>query len=334
MCRRSTLRGEPYATASPYRPFRDPLREVLGIERAAESVMAAALIGTVGRIDPSLVPLAPLLGTVTHLDVPTTAEASTIGSQHRADRIADLVIRALQYAHPGPLVIVAEDAHWLDVSSVHLLGRLERVTDDHPWLLVVVRRESLDGFLPATGAEVAVAPLDDASMRALLIAATEAAPLRPHETDTIVRRAAGSPLYLEQWAVAARSASSVDIVPDTLQAAIATQLDAIPPVARRALACAAVLGRSFRRDLLVDLLGTEGLQLDDATERTLEPFLEVDDVDRLRFRNGLVRDVAYETMAYRTRARLHRAAGEMLEALTGGVGSDVPRTGLPLLAGW
>jgi tetratricopeptide (TPR) repeat protein len=74
----------------------------------------------------------------------------------------------------------------------------------------------------------------------------------------------------------------------------------------------------------VDLLATEGWPLDDATERTLEPFLEVDTVDRLRFRNGLVRDVAYETMAYRTGARLHHAAGEMLEALTGGVGSDVP----------
>ena len=51
---------------------------------------------------------------------------------------------------------------------------------------------------------------------------------------------------------------------------------------------------------------------------------EPDGRDRLRFRNSLVRDAAYEGLAFRVRGRIHRTAGEVLERLSTGVDADSP----------
>ena len=316
------VRAEPYGSATPYRPFRDPVRALLGIERADVDVMAAGLVRSMRRLDESLAPLAPLLGQVAHIDVPSTPEADAIGIRHRPDRAADLVVRLLEHTHPGPLIVVVEDAQWADESSSHLFGRIETECASRPWLLVVVRRDGTGGFLASTGAHVAVEPLDDASVRALVIAATEAAPLRTHEIDSIVAKAAGIPLFVEEWTAAARTLGSVDAVPDSLHAAIAAQIDSLTPVARRALSYASVLGRSFRRHVLDGVLAEERFELDRAAERELGRFLDDDGGGRLRFRNGLVRDVAYEGLAYRIRARLHRTTGETVERITEDVGAD------------
>jgi class 3 adenylate cyclase/tetratricopeptide (TPR) repeat protein len=316
------VRAEPYGAVSPYRPFRDPVRALLGIERAESDVMAAELLRAGRRIDDSLVLLAPLLGQVAHVEVPSTPEADAIGISHRPDRTADLVVSLLENSQPGPLVVVVEDAQWVDKSSAHLLSRIEMETSSRPWLLVVVRRDGREGFVASGGAHVTVGPLDDASLRALVIAATEAAPLRNHEIESIVAKAAGSPLVVEEWTAAARSLGSVEAVPDSLHAAIAAQIDSLSPVTRRALTYASVLGRSFRRRVLDAVLAEELFVLDEAVELELEGFLEGDGEARLRFRNGLVSDVAYESLAYRTRARLHRTTAETVERISEDVITD------------
>ena len=61
--------------------------------------------------------------------------------------------------------------------------------------------------------------------------------------------------------------------------------------------------------VLRDTLTQDGLVNDPGTIGALSEFLEADGPDRLRFRNSLVRDSAYEGLAYKTRTRLHRAAG-------------------------
>ena len=80
------------------------------------------------------------------------------------------------------------------------------------------------------------------------------------------------------------------------------QIDRLPPTVRRILRYCAVLGRSFRREMLDATLGADGLVLDAATLGTLSEFLEPDGPERLRFRNSLVRDAAYEGLAFRVRS--------------------------------
>ncbi len=310
------IRAEPYGVSTPYRPLRDPVRELLGIERAESTTMTAALLDKLEAVAPALVPFAPLLGAVAHVDVPPTREVDAITDRHRPDRTADVLVELLRLDAPDGLVIVVEDGQWVDEPTALVLGRLAALTDVLPWLMIVTRRAVQGGFAPALGEEFLVGPLGDDAVRALVNLATEATPLRPHELDGIVARAAGSPLFIEELSRAVLAVDSHETVPDSINAAIAAQVDALTPPARRVLAYAAVLGRSFRRGVLFDLMHADEFELDEATRTELDPFLDRDGPTRVRFHNGLVRDVVYEGMAYRTRARLHGTAAETLERIS------------------
>ncbi len=67
---------------------------------------------------------------------------------------------------------------------------------------------------------------------------------------------------------------------------------------------------------------------DAAVLSSLSSFLQPDGPDRWRFRNSLIRDAAYEGLAYKIRSRLHRAAGETLEAMSTDLDADSPTLAL------
>ncbi len=310
------VRAEPYGATTPYRPLRDPVRRLLRVERGESEAMTAALVDTLARVAPTQAPFAALLGAVAHVDAPATPESEAIADRHRPDRTADVLIDLFRAVEPGPRAIVIEDAQWMDESSAHLLSRLASANAVDPCLLIVTRRDSEGGFAPAEGERLVVGPLEDAAVRDLAKLVTEAAPLRPHELDTLVARAAGSPLFIEETARAVRTLGPMEAVPESINAAIAAQIDALTAPARRVLAYASVLGRSFRRAVLFELMRADSFELDEATRVELGRYFDRDDETRLRFHNGLVRDVVYERMAYRTRSRLHAIAAEILERIS------------------
>jgi class 3 adenylate cyclase/tetratricopeptide (TPR) repeat protein len=314
-----SVRAEPYGANSPYRALRDPVRALLGVERGDAAAMSAALVAAVDRLAPALLPYAPLLGDVAHVEVPGTAEVDAIDPQFRPERVADVVVELLAARHPEGWIGLIEDAHWADEASAHLLGCLAAATAGRPWLLLVSRRGGDTGFLPATGTALVLAPLPQPAVRTLVLAATAAAPLRPHLVDEITARAAGNPLFVVEIARTARELGTLDAIPDSLHAALATQVDALDPIVRRLLRCASVLGQSFRRAVLDEVARADELVADAATLEEAAVYLDADGADRLRFRNGLMRDALYEGLAYRVRARLHRAAGEALERLSADV---------------
>ncbi len=240
--RRLALRAEPYGASSAYRVLRDPLRALLGIARGSREEMGGALLATLADRAPELLPMAPLLADVVQVGVPDTPEASRVDAQYRADRVADVVIALLDRLLPGPLVIVVEDAHWADGASVHLLGRLAAATSGRPWAVLVVRRGDTGGFVAATGSHIALEPLAPDVVERLVIAATEATPLRPHEVAAVVAKSGGSPLFVEEVTRLALGAGSLEALPESVQAAMGAQVDELSPALRRVLRYCAVLG--------------------------------------------------------------------------------------------
>ena len=318
-----TVHAEPYGANSPYRVVRDPLRDVLAVARTDQAAMAAALRVTVRLVAPHLEPHLPLLGDVLQIDIADTPEVASIAPRFRPDRTADVIIELLAELRPGPLVVAAEDMHWADGASSHLLGRVASETAVRPWLLIAVRRDVEGGFVAERGRVLGLGPLSSTTIRELTIAATDAAPLRPHEIDLVVERAAGSPLFVGELIATAQELGSLEAVPESLQGTLAAQVDALDPLSRRVLSYASVLGRSFRRTMVAELLEREGLILDPATLDQLDRFIEPDGPHRYRFRNGLVCDVVYDGLAYRSRTRLHRKAGEALEQMSDDLIADV-----------
>ena len=102
---------------------------------------------------PELLVLAPLLEDVVNVAVDAgRPRSAAIEPRYRPDRIADIVVRLLEVAVRGPLVVLVEEAHWSDGASTTVLSRgVARACEGRPWAVVVVRRDEGEGFAPEEG---------------------------------------------------------------------------------------------------------------------------------------------------------------------------------------
>ena len=119
-----------------------------------------------------------------------------------------------------------------------------------------------------------------------------------------------------------RSGGTIDQLPSSVEGVVMMQIDRLTPKDRTRLRYLSVLGMSFDQDLVGRVLEEEGLETDLATE-VFEGLLEPDGRGGFRFRNGLVRDVAYESLPFRRRRELHARVGEAIEAEAGDDADDV-----------
>jgi predicted ATPase len=170
-----------------------------------------------------------------------------------------------------PLVVVLEDLHWADPSSVELLTRLlplvsavpillcmvSRVELDAPgWKLVAEARELLGGSLT----ELTLGALTESDSRQLVANLLEIEALPEEMRALILRRSEGNPFFVEEiirmliergaivrvdggWA-AGTELDGLEI-PDNLQGLLMARIDRLPLEARDALRVASVIGRQF-----------------------------------------------------------------------------------------
>ena len=328
-----TVRGESYGVTFPLRALRDTVRDLLGVRRGDPAAMASELLDHLRQVDPGLLPVAPLIAEVAHLEVPSTPEVDELEPRFRPDRQADAFVRLLARCITGPLVVVVDDAHWLDDASTNLLARVSAAAggaDGRPWLVISLRRPAAER--PAAERPAAEQPEADADATVITVTSlpdSEASELvwsapdvhvRPHVVRAIVARAAGNPLFLQELlrhvAQTAPTAGAAAL-PDTLEAVLGAEIDALPRDARQVLRCAAVLGLSFRTEALELILRPDDIALGAVVEAELRDFIESDG-ERWRFRQALARDVAYEGLSYRRRRELHRRAGAATERLAQG----------------
>ena len=321
------IQAEPNGADSPYWALRDPLRRLLGIERATQDEMAIRMARSLERSAPHLVSALPLIADVLQITVEDTEDTAAIEPRFRPERTAEAIIDLLAAIHDEPLVVVAEDGQWLDAASHALLVRIGEAAASRPWTVIVTARVSDTDFTPV-GDEVRLVPLDDDTIRAIAIEATAAAPLLPHSLERVVTRAGGSPLFLAEILNVISSTGSADELPDSLDAVVSTEIDTLPPMTRRLLRYSSVLGRSFRREVLAEFLAPDLIEFDTDREEELARFLEPDADTRMRFRHAVVHEIAYQGLSYRRRRELHARAGEVIERMA----ADAPDSAAEALA--
>jgi len=314
-----TVACESYEASTPYYVYANLVHDVLGVPaNAGREACGRILASVVASRAAALTPWVPLLAAPLNLDVPDTPETAAIELRSRRDRTNQVTVELLSQVLVSPTLLVFEDVHWMDEASASLLHQLARDIEEHAWAVVVTRREEGVGFQPnptEANRAIALAPLGAGEAAALTAAVTDENPLRPHEVEEVVQRAGGNPLFLEGLL---RSAASDSELPDTVDAVVSARIDRLPPRARRVLRFGAVLGSSFSRVLLEAVVRDDD-ESDVATHLgDLNEFLEPDGADRLRFRNLLVRDVAYASLPFRRRRELHARAGSAIEQTAGG----------------
>jgi tetratricopeptide (TPR) repeat protein/class 3 adenylate cyclase len=320
-------RCELYESSSPYLPFRRILRTLLGCAqslppdqtaiRLRERVMDAA---------PELAPWLPLLAVVVDADVEPTPEVTELGEEFRAPKLIEATTQLFERLITEPTLIAVEDVHWMDAASVDLAHGLLARVDELPWLVCFTRRDDPTGFQPTeprVGTELRPRPLTVADSERLITAATEHAPLRPHDAQTLARRSGGNPLFLHGLLGAVGDSGSVDGLPHTIEAMVVAQVDRLGTTQRRLVRHASVLGLAFSTDLVAMLLDPD----DDPPERGawsgLDELLAQDGPGRFRFRHALTRDAAYEGLSYRRRRELHARAAAAIVTRRAGPDDDL-----------
>jgi class 3 adenylate cyclase/tetratricopeptide (TPR) repeat protein len=301
-----------YETLTPYWPFRALFESALRLPIGRRN--GRALREAVSESDPTLLVWLPLLAKIVDVEVPSTAEVDAVHDRFRQAKLQEVAAQCLAAALPDRMVLVFEDVHLMDGASAGVLDRLCADSTGRSWLIIVTRRDMAEGFLPKHAAvSIRPTPLDDdaAARLAKLIGATERLPRSV--IDAVARRAGGNPLFLRGLLQAAIAGDTVDVLPDTIEALITSQLDRLPAPERTALRYASVLGMRFERSALRTLLGSRELPTTTGAVHRMAAFIRPDG-DSFRFVHQLVRDTAYESLPFRSRRVLHGTAGDLLEA--------------------
>jgi class 3 adenylate cyclase/tetratricopeptide (TPR) repeat protein len=305
------LRASAYESATPYFPFRGVLRLLARMDPEAEGPDAAAqLRHGLSRLAPELAADEPVLSVA--LGLSPADDTSALASFDRAvfrSRLHRAVTSVLERSFHRPLLLVVEDAQWLDEASAELLRHLGRQARTRPWLLVIVRREGEgQSVLGSDGTRIDVGPLDPADA-ARLVRERAITPLLPAQVEHLVRQADGNPLFLEQ--LAASFDPDADVVPERLEELVAARIDRLPARGRLRLRQLAVLGPSFDLDAAAVVLGQPLLQPADVAG-SLEDFVEVGPAGA-RFRQHVFQSVAYAGLSFKRRRQLHEQVALYLE---------------------
>ena len=307
---------EEYEASTPYFALRAPMRSALELGPEASDVETGArLRDVVASADPELAAWAPLLGILLGLDLPPTDETSRLDPRFLRDVLADVTARFLSAVlADAPLLLIFEDVDFLDEASADLLRRLSRSGPPH--VLLVTRADPAAMWvdpaddIPSFG--FTLLPLSAERAAEIVAIATDRQPLRPHDVEEIARRSGGSPLFLFELLDLARATGTTDSLPDSIEAVVAAEIDRLSPSDRTVLRYASVLGVRFDEALLAAAL-PDWVEADDAIWGRLAELIEPDPDGGRRFRNALVREAAYEGLAYRRRRELHARVAETIE---------------------
>lgn len=291
------------ASRPPYGPLTGILRSIvtrMGIERVRESVGIG--VEALGMLLPELV------------DSPTDRERTS--PERLRDAIASLIEAAAEQA---PQVLVVEDLHWADESTLAILSFLLRALGRGRILLLItcrtddVRRgDAVSRFIgEATRARLlerlALGRLDDDAVRELA-AQILGHPLTETALDRMRERAEGVPFFIEEIAGCANSP-----LPDGLRNLLLARFDSLGDDARRVVQVVSGAERPLSHPLITRLVDLSEQQLDEAIrEATRSGILVVID-DYYRFRHALLREAVHDDLLPGERARLHRAYAETLQ---------------------
>ncbi|HEX4746757.1 MAG TPA: adenylate/guanylate cyclase domain-containing protein [Gaiellaceae bacterium] len=229
----------------------------------------------------------------------------------------------------GPTVLVFEDVHWADDGLLDFVDGLVDWVDGVPLLVVCTARPELLERRPGWGGgkrnatTVSLAPLGDEETTRLLLALLERSVIDADTQRELVERAAGNPLYAEEFVRMIDAGGSVEgRLPESVQGIVTARIDLLPPEEKQLVQHAAVLGKVFWSDALATVANLEPWQLHDAL-RSLErkEFIRrehrsaVAGASQHAFQHALVRDAAYGQIPRAARAARHVAAAEWIESL-------------------
>jgi class 3 adenylate cyclase/predicted ATPase len=268
------------------------------------------------------------------LSLPNAAAELNLSPQRKREKLFVALLNQFEFlARGGPVLMVFEDAHWIDPTSRELLDlTLDRVSGLRVLLVVTFRPEFQH---PWSGRpQVSILALNRLAGRhgAVLVEHLAGnAGLSQETVEEIVERADGVPLFVEELTKAVVESGDLDnrvgavlaasplpnlAIPAALHASLIARLDRLGPTAKEIAQIGAVIGREFSHELIQPVAQRPELDLETALVRLTEAgllFRRGAPPHTYLFKHALVQDAAYATLLRARRRQLHEAIAAALE---------------------
>ncbi|XXF77621.1 TOMM system kinase/cyclase fusion protein [Myxococcaceae bacterium GXIMD 01537] len=327
-------RCAPESRHSVLRPVVELLEQLLGPGRdGTPEQTARALEELLGRHGLAPSEAMPLLAPLLHLPPQEKYPAPAVSAQRLKELTLEAVLTLLcELAERQPLLLLVEDLHWADPTTLELLTKL--VEDAPTTRLCALLTARPEFHAPWSGAQVLpvqLGRLERERAEEMVRGLTRERPLPREVVEQVVARTDGVPLFVEELTrmvaealfplpgradTPTRSQVARLAIPATLRDSLMARLDRLGP-ARETAQLAAALGREFSYELL-KLLSSRG---EAALQQDLAALVDADLVYRRRslrnpayiFKHALVRDTAYGSMLRLGRKQVHARIAAALE---------------------
>ncbi len=313
------------------RPVVDLLERMLGLGRDATAEQAiAALEALLSRYGFELDQAVPLFASLlsfrgTSVRYPRHAMSPQRQKEETIQALLDLLF---QMAQQQPVLLVVEDLHWADPTTLDLLASLMKdVSSERLCVVLTARPELTPPWPQAQVLQVQLGRLERRQVEDMVRRLTQEAPLPSEVVEWMVERTDGVPLFVEELArMVLESLPQADggrgstpgplEIPSTLRDSLMGRLDRLG-AAKATAQLASVLGREFSYEVLVATSVVD----EEMLKKDLEAMVAAGLVYPRRggsspsyaFKHALIRDTAYESMVKPLRRQVHARIAAALE---------------------
>jgi len=264
----------------------------------------------------------------------TTAGSQEMAPDRRRRETEAALVRMLEHrCGPLPLLLMIEDAHWIDGATEDFLQRLLSHFQRRPFMMVVTTRPTrrIDWSGPLPQHDIDLSPLSTEHARRLLTIASRGQVLHPDVVNLILARADGVPLFIEELTAAVLESGQLQSedqrlvlageptkwgIPVTLLDSLTARLDRLDG-ARDVARIASALGREFHYPLLLQVAELPPDVLTAALNTLVEAELLFQHGSlpegTFQFKHALVQQAAYEGQTRGDRRVLHQRIVHALE---------------------
>ena len=328
-----TYQCSPYHADSAFYPIIQQMSFAAGISQADTPVVRLDKIETLlGADNDALKFAAPMLG----LDGEVRyGKLDLTPAQQRARTMQALTGLLVEQAKNKPLLLVYEDLHWIDPTSLELLDLLLDAIADQPIMILATARPTFEygfGGHPIV-TRFALNRLGKDQIGAIVSKLTDGKALPDEIMEIIASRTDGVPLFVEELTKTILESGglkedgdhlvldgplSTIAIPTTLHDSLMARLDRLQPI-KEVAQTAACIGREFSHELLTQVSTLPQAELTAALDGLIEAELiyrrGLPPEATYLFKHALVRDAAYESLLKKNRKKVHIGIVEALEEI-------------------
>jgi predicted ATPase/energy-coupling factor transporter ATP-binding protein EcfA2 len=342
--------GSPYHQNTALHPFIEQLERAAGFKREdTPELQLYKLELLLSQATGQTREQAPLIARLLSVPVGERYPPSLLSPQRQKEQTLEVLAEQLgALAAQNPVLVVFEDAQWVDPSSIELLDLTIDRIQNLPVLMVITFRPdfkpSWTGYTHVTS--LSINRLGRRQGMAMIQRFTSGKSLPPAVLDQILERTDGIPLFVEELTKSVLESGLVRegeetyqltsllpslAIPTTLRDSLMARLDRLAPQ-KEVAQIGAAIGREFSYELLAAVSAQEDTRLQHALDELVRSELVfrrgVASNATYTFKHALVQDAAYSTLLRSRRYELHARIAAVLEQRF----SDIAETQPELLA--